>query len=202
MRTPASGRRPLTSGPVSFSRIIAQEAAALLKLNLLFLLFCLRSDHPARMLCSVSRWSAGMPAERTVPLLENSSGTPPPSLADGLGSLLLTVLPLTAAGYGEWVFLHFARDNPVSYLPFAFCGRGVSYGIAGLPPISGDCFEGRELNQETVAIAAAGAGRPPGRRWGGSWYLPLAAAVLWIPLTRGLSAVIGFPSPACWPCFF
>ena len=32
---------PKASGPRFFFRIIAQEAAALLKLNLLFLLFCL-----------------------------------------------------------------------------------------------------------------------------------------------------------------
>ena len=63
---------PKASGPRFFFRIIAQEAAALLKLNLLFLLFCL----PAVTIGGADG-----------ALLEPVLGRLPPSLADGLGSL-------------------------------------------------------------------------------------------------------------------
>ena len=77
---------PKAAGPRFFFRIIAQQAAALLKLNLLFLLFCLPADHPARPAGSVP---GGPPDAGGADgaLLEPVLGRLPSSLADGLGGL-------------------------------------------------------------------------------------------------------------------
>ena len=57
---------PKASGPRFFFRIIAQEAAALLKLNLLFLLFCLPAVTIPPALLALFQVVRRMPAERTV----------------------------------------------------------------------------------------------------------------------------------------
>ncbi|MDE6936415.1 MAG: DUF624 domain-containing protein [Oscillospiraceae bacterium] len=112
---------PKAAGPRFFFRIIAQEAAALLKLNLLFLLFCLPAVTIPPALLALFQVVRRMPAERTVRCWSQFWDAFRHRWRTAWGAFLLTVLPLTAAGYGAWFYLHFARDNPVSCLPYAFC---------------------------------------------------------------------------------
>uniref|UniRef100_UPI00272DAEB8 hypothetical protein n=1 Tax=Faecalibaculum rodentium TaxID=1702221 RepID=UPI00272DAEB8 len=70
--------------------------------------------------------------------------------------------PLTAAGYGAWFYLHFARDNPVSYLPFAFCAVVFLTALLASSYLWGLLSEGRELTKETLLLSLRlGLGRPP-----------------------------------------
>ena len=120
-----------------------------------------------------------MPAERTVRCWSQFWDAFRHRWRTAWGAFLLTVLPLTAAGYGAWFYLHFARNNPVSYLPFAFCAVVFLTALLASSYLWGLLSEGRELTKETLLLSLRlGLGRPLRAALAAAgWYLPLAAAV-------------------------
>ncbi len=194
---------PKAAGPRFFFRIIAQEAAALLKLNLLFLLFCLPAVTIPPALLALFQVVRRMPAERTVRCWSQFWDAFHHRWRTAWGAFLLTVLPLTAAGYGAWFYLHFARNNPVSYLPFAFCAVVFLTALLASSYLWGLLSEGRELTKETLLLSLRlGLGRPLRAALAAAgWYLPLAAAVLWLPLSGAYLLLIGFSLPCLLALF-
>ena len=145
---------PKASGPRFFFRIIAQEAAALLKLNLLFLLFCLPAVTIPPALLALFQVVRRMPAERTVRCWSQFWDAFRHRWRTAWGAFLLTVLPLTAAGYGAWFYLHFAQDNPVSCLPFAFCAV-VFLTVLGIGSIAGGLSSGLEAAKTVLLMTGS-----------------------------------------------
>ena len=145
-----------------------------------------------------------MPAERTVRCWSQFWDAFRHRWRTAWGAFLLTVLPLTAAGYGAWFYLHFARDNPVSYLPFAFCAVVFLTALLASSYLWGLLSEGRELTKETLLLSLQlGLGRPLRAVLAAlCWYGSLFTAVMAFPLSGAYLLLIGFSVPCLLGNFF
>lgn len=194
-RTPKeTGRK---SGPRQFLEILQQEGAALLQLNVIFLLSCI----PV-----VTLPPACLALHRVIRPMEEGEGGRcwrnywdafRQGWRDGYAAFLLTALPLAAAGYGMWFYLRFAASNPLFYLPFMLCSTIFLVTLLASTYLYGLLADGRALSKGTLRLALVlGIGKPMRAVLAALlWYGPLLAALLWFPLSGAYLLLIGFSIP-------
>lgn len=201
---PPDSDGPPKTGLRRFLEIVSQEAAALLKINLLFLLSCLPIVTIPPAVLALNRMirpmAAGRPARSRPRYWEAFREGWKRSYA----AFLLTVLPLAAAGCGARFYLGFASENPVFYLPFMLCSTVFLAALLASSYLYGLLSDGRALNRETLRLSLRlGLGRPLRAVLAAvGWYGPLAVSVLWFPLSGGYILLIGFTLPCLLAQFF
>ena len=188
---------PKATGPRLFFRILGQETASLLLLNIIFLLSCLPvvTIPPAllalhqvvrRMLTgkAVRSWSQYWEAFRQ-------------GWKRAYGAFALIALPMAAAGYGAWFYLQLVSINPVGYLPFVFCAVVFLIALLASSYLYGLLADGRKLTKGTVLLALRlGLGKPLRTVMAAAgWFGMLAAGILWLPLSGAYLFLIGFSVP-------
>lgn len=194
---------PEKTGARRFFGLLLMESGALLKLNLLFLLTCipLVTIPPAAL--ALSRVVRG--------LLDDKPGRAYAYWAEfkrcwaaGWGAFLLTAAPLFAAGYGMAFYLGLVGEGWLAFVPFLMCSTVFLTALLATTYLWGLLARGRGLGRETVRLALAlGLGRPlRGVLAAAAWYLPLAAAVLYFPLSLTYLLLLGFSVPCLLSHFY
>lgn len=194
-RTPQNDGRK--SGPRRFLEVLQQEGAALLQLNLVFLLSCvpLATIPPACL--ALHRILRRMEAGEGVHCWRDYWDAFRTAWRDGFAALLLTALPLAAAGYGMWFYLRFAASNPLFYLPFMLCSTVFLVTLLASTYLYGLLADGRALTRGALRLALVlGLGKPLRAVLAALlWYGPLLAALLWFPLSGAYLLLIGCSIP-------
>ncbi len=195
---------PQASGPRLFFRIIGQEAAALLKLNLIFLLACLPVVTIPPALLALCQSVRRMLADQTVRSWRDFWGSFRRSWRQGYAVFALTAASLAAAGCGAQFYLRFAADSPVFYLPFMFCAAVFLTAVLASSYLYGLLACGRRLTRETAALALRlGLGRPLRAALAAViWYGSLTVMLLWFPLSGIYLLLMGFSIPCLLALFF
>lgn len=194
---------PEKTGPRRFFGLLLTESGALLKLNLLFILTCipLVTIPPAAL--ALSRVVRG--------LLDDKPGRAYAYWAEfkrcwapGWGAFLLTALPLFSSGYGMVFYMSYAGTNWIAFVPFVICTTVFLTVMQGTTYLWGLLALGRGMSLETVRLALAlGLGKPlRGALAAAAWYLPLAAAVLFFPLSMTYLLLLGFSVPCLLSHFY
>lgn len=194
---PPEEEAPPASGVRLFLRITGQEAAALLKLNLIFLLACLPVVTIPPAYFALHRLSRLLVRERGFRCWSRFWAVFRKEWRTAWATFLLTGLPLTGAGYGAWFYLRFAAGSPFFYLPFMFCATVFLTVLLASSYLWGLLAEGKGLSRETVLLALKlGLGKPLRAILAAAgWYVPLTAAVLWLPLSGLYLLLMGFSVP-------
>lgn len=185
------------TGGRRFLWVLGQETAAVLKLNLLFLLCCLPvvTIPPALLALHRSVWTlaAGRPARA-----ELFWGCVRREWRRAWSAFLLTALPLVCGGYGLVFYLRLAQGNWLLYLPFMLCSTVFFVTLLAAAYLWGMLGLGRPPDRSAVRRALAmGLGRPlrAAAAWA-YWVLPLLLAYLLFPLSGLYLLLIGFSVPA------
>lgn len=185
------------TGGRRFLWVLGQEPAAVLKLNLLFLLCCLPvvTIPPALLALHRSVWTlaAGRPARA-----ERFWGCVRREWRRAWAAFLLTALPLVCGGYGLVFYLRLAQGNWLLYLPFMLCSTVFFVTLLAAAYLWGMLGLGRPLDRSAVRRALAmGLGRPlrAAAMWA-YWALPLLLAYLLFPLSGLYLLLIGLSVPA------
>lgn len=189
--------RPEPSGRRRFLAVLRQEAAALLKLNLLFCLFCLPviTIPPALLaLLRSMRVLAGGGTARAGQFLECMRR----DWRRAWAAFLLTALPLVCGSYGLRFYLRLAQGNWLLYLPFMLCSTVFFIALLASAYLWGLLAAGRQLDRSLVRLSLAlGLGRP--LRAVLAWVycaVPLLLALAVFPLSGLYLLLIGFSVPA------
>lgn len=192
------------TGPRRFFQIISQEAAALLKLNLLFLLSCLPIVTIPPAFLALHQLSRRLVTGRGVRCWAQFWEVFRKEWKTAYGAFFLTAIPLAGAGYGAGFYLRFASSNVVFYLPFMFCATIFLAALLAAGYLYGLLADGRPLGKETVLLAVKlGLGKPLRSILAAvSWYGTLAAGLLWFPLSGIYLLLIGFSIPCLLWQFF
>ena len=113
------------------------------------------------------------------------------------GAFLLTAAPLAGAGYGALFYLGFAAGNWMFYLPFMLCTTVFIMALLLSVYLYRLLANGRQLSGETVRLAVMlGLGRPMRALLAAAWYyVPLALAGLWFPLSWLYLVLAAFSFP-------
>lgn len=185
------------SGPRYFFRILAQEAPAVLQLNMIFLLSCLPVVTIPAALAALHRTVRRMLEGRAVRSWRHYWEAFRQDWRWGYGAFALTALPLAAGGYGAWFYLRFAETNALCYLPFAFCAVVFLTALPASSYLWGLLAAGRRLTGETVRLAVRlGLGKPLRALLAAAgWYGCLAVGILWLPLSGLWLLLAGFSAP-------
>lgn len=195
---------PPKTGLRRFLEIVSQEAAALLKLNLMFLLSCVPVITIPPAVLALNRTIRRMAADRPARSWPGYWEAFKEGWKRSYAAFLLTVLPLAAAGYGARFYLGFVSSNPAFYLPFMLCSTVFLAGLLASSYLYGLLSDGRPLNRETLRLSLRlGLGRPLRAVLAAAgWYGPLAVSVLWFPLSGGYLMLMGFTLPCLLAQFF
>lgn len=194
---PEERELPKATGPRLFFRILGQEAASLLLLNLIFLLSCLPVVTVPPALLALHQVVRRMLTDKPVRSWEQYWEAFRKGWKRAYGAFALTALPLAAAGYGAWFYLGLVRISPVGYLPFAFCAVVFLIALLASSYLYGLLADGRRLTKETALLALKlGLGKPLRAVLAAAgWFGMLAASVLWFPLSGAYLLLIGFSAP-------
>ena len=184
------------TGGRRFLWVLGQETAAVLKLNLLFLLCCLPvvTIPPALLALHRSVWTLAAGPARA----ELFWGCVRREWRRAWSAFLLTALPLVCGGYGLVFYLRLAQGNWLLYLPFMLCSTVFFVTLLAAAYLWGMLGLGRPLDRSAVRRALAmGLGRPlrAAAVWA-YWALPLLLAYLLFPLSGLYLLLIGLSVPA------
>ena len=195
---------PQATGPRLFFRILGQETASLLLLNLIFLLCCLPVVTIPPAVLSLWQVTRRMVAGKGVSSWSQFWEAFRQGWKRAYGAFALIALPLTAAGYGARFYLYFAKTNVLGFLPFMFCAVVFLTALLTSPYLYGMLADGRKLSRETLLLALKlGLGKPLRALLAAiSWYGLLAAGILWLPLSGAYLVLIGFSVPCLLAQFF
>lgn len=195
---------PEASGPRLFFRILGQETAALLLLNLLFLLSCLAVVTIPPALLALWQVTRRMLTGQTVHGWSQYWEAFRKGWKRAWGAFALTALPMATAGYGAWFYLRFAETNILCYLPFMFCAAVFLTALLASSYLWGLLADGRPLTRETLLLSLKlGLGKPLRPALAAvSWHGALAAGILWLPLSGVYLLLIGFSVPCLLSQFF
>lgn len=195
---------PEKTGVRRFLEILQQESAALLKLNLLFLLACIPVVTIPPALFALNQTARAMAAGRPARCRPGFFSSFRRYWKTACGAFFLTVLPQAAAGVGMSFYLGFAAANPIFYLPFMLCSTIFLVSLLASAYLYGLLADGRVLDKGTLRLALAlGMGKPFRAVLAAlCYYVPLAAAVLWFPLSGIYLLLIGFALPCLLGNFF
>ncbi len=201
---PPEEESPEAVGPRRFFQIISQETAALLKLNLMFLLSCLPVVTIPPAFLALHRLARSLVAGRAVRCWPQFREVFQKEWKKAYGAFFLTAVPLAGAGYGAGFYLGFASANALFYVPFMFCATVFLVVLLAAGYLYGLLADGRPLAKETVLLAVKlGLGKPLRSILAAlCWYGPLAAGVLWFPLSGLYLLLIGFSIPCLLWQFF
>lgn len=194
---------PETTGPRRFLELMGQESAALLQLNIVFLLTCVPLVTIPPAIYALNSEMRGIVQDKP-----GRVGRYLRSLWENFlrawGVFLLAGVPLFAAGYGASFYLRFTAENLLAYLPFLICSTIFLVALLSSPYLYGLLADGRRLNRDTVVLALIlGVGKPLRAVLAAAvYYGPLVLAVLFFPLSAIYLALIGFSLPCLLGNFF
>lgn len=186
----------LTSSPRRFWELIEHEGAALLLLNVAFVITCIPLVTVPPAIYALHVVVRGM--------LDGKAGKVGAYLTElrkgwrrGWGAFLLVAVPGLAAGYGMSFYLRLAAKNWLFFLPFMLCSTVFIATLLASVYLYRLLANGNRLTKETVRLALLfGLGRPLRALLAAAWYyVPLALAVLCFPLSGMYLFVIGFSAP-------
>lgn len=194
---PEEREPPKATGPRLFFRILGQETASLLLLNVIFLLSCLPAVTIPPALLALHQVVRRMLADKPVRSWEQYWDAFRRGWKRAYGAFALTALPLAAAGYGAQFYLRLAEINPVCYLPFMFCAVALLTTLLASSYLWGLLADGRGLTKETLLLSLKlGLGKPLRTFLAAAgWYGILAVSFLWLPLSGAYLFLIGFSVP-------
>ena len=194
---PEEQELPKATGPRLFFRILSQETASLLLLNVIFLLSCLPVVTIPPALLAMHQVVRRMLTEKPVRSWSQYWDAFRLGWKRAYGAFALTALPLAAAGYGAWFYLRLAGTNPIGYLPFVFCAVVFLTALLASSYLDGLLADGRKLTRETILLALKlGLGKPLRAVLAAvSWFGLLAVGLLWLPLSGAYLLLIGFSLP-------
>lgn len=201
---PGQSEAPAKTLPRRLWQLLRDECAALLRLNLLFCLFCLPvvTIPPAVFCLHKCCWQ----------LIQNKPARPLKAFGEALrgglrrawGAFVLSLPLLALAGYGSWFYLNAAGQSPLFLLLFAFCSAVFWVVLLTAGGLYALLCAGRPLGRDTLVQALALAFLHPGRALAGAachYGLP-ALAILLLPFSGAYLVLIGFSIPCLLGCLF
>lgn len=194
---------PEKTGPARLLEILGQECAAILKLNLLFVLSCIPLVTIPPALFAMNQVVRRMIKDQPVRCLRHYAQSFRENFGRSYGAFFLVALPLVCAGFGMWFYLGYAAENPLFYVPFVFCSTVFLEAVLSAGYLYGLMGEGRPLKEALRLALLLGGGKPLRSLLAAlcTW-VPLAAAVLLFPLSGLYLLLIGFVLPCLTGNFF
>ena len=189
-------KETMRSSPKRFWELVKAEGAGLLLVNAVFVLTCIPLVTIPAAVFALD-WVVREALEEMPVKVGRSWEKFLKCWKPAWGAFLLTAVPLAGAGYGIRFYLSFAAKNWVFFLPFMLCSTVFILALLSSVYLYRLLVNGRSLSGETVRLAVMlGLGRPFRALLAAAWYyVPLAAGVLWFPLTALYLLLIGFSIP-------
>jgi len=201
-----AGESPAAHEKIGLSRfieILAADSVNLFKLNLLFLVSCIPilTIPPAifAMNCVVRR----MILDEPVQCVSNYRIAFQTYWKRSYGAFFLTVFPLVCSSYGAWFYLSRALDQPLFYLPFAFCSTVFLAVLLSSTYFYALLAGGQSVRESLRPAVFLGLGKPLRAVLAAlAVYGSLVACVLAFPLSGAYLLMIGFSVPCLVGSFF
>lgn len=191
---------PEKTGMRRFLEILQEETAALLKLNLLFLVSCIPvvTIPPALLaLHQLCRRAVVGDAARGYWKAFKAGWK------KGYGAFLVMAVPMVLAGYGAVFYLSRAASHPMMFLPFMLCATVFLTVMLSTGYLYGLLCSGRPLREALRSALVLGLGKPlRGVLAALCWYGLTAAAVLAFPISGAYLVLIGFSLPCVLEQFY
>lgn len=188
---------PKATGPRLFFRLLGQETAALLLLNVIFLLSCIPVLTIPPAVLALWRVVRRILTNRGVHAWQHFREAFRQTWKQGYAAFGLTGLPMLLAGYGAWFYLRLAETNFLCYLPFLFCSTVFLTALLVAPYLYGLLAAGRPLDRETALLSLKlGLGKPLRAVLSAvSWHGALAAGILLLPFSGMWLIMAGISVP-------
>lgn len=195
---------PAESLPRRLWQLLRDECAALLRLNLLFCLFCLPvvTIPPALYCLHQCCWQ--LIGNKPAGFWAAFRGALRGGLGRAWGAFALSLPLLAFAGYGGWFYLGAAGQSPLLLVPFAFCMAVFWVVLLASGGLYALLCAGRPLGRDTLVQALALAFLHPGRALASAacYYGLPALAILLLPFSGAYLVLIGFSIPCLLGCLF
>lgn len=195
--------RPEKTGPARFWELIKDELAAVLIINLLFIVTCVPIITIPPALFSLHRLSRKIVMGETVSCVRDYFTAFRQDWKRAYGAFFLTFLPMGAAGYGAVFYLRRAAGYPVLLIPFAFCSTVFLITLLASAYLYGLLCAGKPLRDAVRSAVLLGVAKPLRAALAAvCYYGTLLLAALYFPLSGAYLFLLGFSFPCLLGNFY
>lgn len=195
-------RLPEKTGTARFWELIKEELAAILIVNVLFVITCIPIITIPPALLSLHMVMRKIILGKAVAIRDYFSAFKR-NWKRAYGAFLLTFLPMGAAGYGAIFYLRRAMEYPVLFAPFVFCTTIFLVTMLASTYLYGLLCDGSPLRDAVKPALLLGVAKPLRAVLAAlCYYGVLLLAVLFFPLSGGYLLLLGFSLPCFLGNFF
>lgn len=192
------GALPEKTGARRLFELLALNCGAILKTNLLFLLFCVPVVTIPLSIFALNRAMLRIALDQPVKCFQIYTETFRRYWKQSCLAFLLTAVPLVCGGYGMWFYITRVASAPLLFLPFLVCSTIFLAALLSSGCLYGLLAGGRTLKEALRLAPLLGIARPqrtvPAALLG---YGFLSVGVLAFPISGMYLLLIGFS----FPCF-
>ena len=194
---------PEKTGPARFWELIKEELAAVLIVNVLFLVACIPIITIPPALFSLHRVLHKIIQDQPVSCVRDFFAAFRQGWKRAYGAFFLTFLPMGAAGYGAVFYLRGASEYPVLVVPFAFCATVFLVAMLASTYLYGLLCRGETLREAVRPALLLGVAKPLRALLAAlcCYGLPLLA-VLFLPISGVYLLLLGFSLPCLLGNFY
>lgn len=194
---------PKKTGPARFWELIKEELAAVLIVNVLFLVTSIPIVTIPPALFSLHSVLRRIIQDKGVMCTENYFTAFKQNWKKAYGAFFLTAIPMGIAGYGAVFYMRLAMEHPVLLAPFVFCTTVFLAAMLASAYLYGLLCSGWTLRDAAKLALRLGLGKPLRAVLGAlcCYGLPLLA-VLCLPLSGAYLLLLGFSLPCLLGNFY
>lgn len=194
---------PEKTGAARFWELIKEELAAILIVNVLFLVTCVPIITIPPALFSLHKISHKIIKDEAVSCTRDYFTAFKQGWKRAYGAFFLTFLPMGAAGYGAVFYLRLTAGHPVFLIPFAFCTTVFLAAMLASTYLYGLLCGGRPLRDAVRYALLLGVAKPLRAALAAlcCYGLPLLAA-LYFPISGIYLFLLGFSLPCLLGDFY
>ena len=194
---------PEKTGPARFWELIKEELAAVLIVNVLFLVTCVPILTIPPALFSLHKISHKIIQDESVSCARDYFTAFKQGWKRAYGAFFLTFLPMGAAGYGAVFYLRHAAGYPILLVPFAFCTTAFLVTMLASTYLYSLLCRGKPFRDAVRLALLSGVAKPLRALLAALCYygLPLLA-VLFFPISGGYLLLLGFSLPCLLGNFY
>lgn len=194
---------PEKTGPARFWELIKEELAAVLIVNLLFIVTCVPIVTIPPALFSLHRFSRKIILGEPVSCARDYFTAFKQDWKRAYGAFFLTFLPMGAAGYGAVFYLRLAAGHPVFLIPFSFCTTIFLTAMLASCYLYGLLCAGEPLRDAIRPALLLGVAKPLRAALAAvCYYGTLLLAALYFPLSGAYLVLLGFSFPCLLGNFY
>lgn len=194
---------PEKTGPARFWELIKDELAAVLIVNLLFILTCLPVVTIPLALFALHRIARRIILEEPVSCVRDYFTEFKQGFKRSYGAFFLTAVPMGIAGYGAVFYLRRASEYPVLLVPFVLCTTVFLVTMLSSTYLYGLLCDGRPLRDAIKPALLLGVAKPLRAVLAAlCYYGVLLLAVLFFPLSGLYLFLLGFSLPCLLGNFY